>query len=146
MKKKIRKEILSFGLFLVIGVVLGVIIAVLNRTGVISLPDGEGPGLWVIVIIIAAGLVLTVGTTVVYELLKKSNKKYEIEEKDERNQALYSKAGFHAWLANIAAISAIAGFMFSTGFDNSYLILLGILFGYNIISYLVLIVYNSKKM
>ena len=101
--------------------------------------------MWLVWVLIVGGILLCIGFTIVFELLRKSNKKYAIDEKDERNQTIYSKAGYKAWGMNLFLIASSGAGLFFRGHTELVLIL-GILFVVNIVSMLIMIVYFDKKM
>jgi hypothetical protein len=145
-KKKIKKEIIFLGIFILFGIISGALWAVLESNGVITPPANEREiDKWVVWVILGIGFLLSVGTAIVFELLKKVNKKYEIQEKDERNQAIYSKAGYKAWLFTIFIFVSSGVGLFIRGHSELVLIF-GCLFLISFISWLVCIVYYGKKM
>jgi len=146
MKSKVKTEIMLFGIYVLAGLLVGVIYAVLSRIGVINPPEGEGSKLWGALVIGVIGVVIFFGATIVYELLKKRNKNIEVEDKDERNLAIQGKAGFQAWSVNIAALTGAGIFLYMLGYSNSYLILIAGLLAFNIISFIALNVYYNYKM
>jgi len=145
MKQKIKKEIIFLAVCLIVGLAFGITFSLLQKADVVASPENERDlETWVFLAVIGGGIAICLGGTVLGELLKR-NKKYEIEEKDERNQVIVGKAGFSAWGANIFALSAVITFCLVSGYEPSVLVLacIGI---FNILYLIGAMVYYDKKM
>ncbi|MCL1882716.1 MAG: hypothetical protein FWF81_03070 [Defluviitaleaceae bacterium] len=147
MKKKIGKELISFIVYIVVGLFVGLLWAVLERVGAIPSPVYEREiEMWVIGVIIGIALALVVGGTITFELIRKTSKKYAIEEKDERHQAIFTKSCSTAWRLNIFVLAMLGAGMLTRGYPSEIVLLFGVLVAFNIASMLVMIVYYYRKM
>ncbi|MCL2109422.1 MAG: hypothetical protein FWH20_08795 [Oscillospiraceae bacterium] len=146
MKERLKKDIKSIIVLLSVGAVIGLVWALLGRFGVLE-PPGEAveAEMWVVGVVIGVGVILFVVPTIILEMLKKRDKKYEIEEKDERNVMLRGKASNAACAVNIGAISGLCTTLFLMGNSKPALLLmfLGVI---NIVSWVVAFVFFNKKM
>jgi MFS family permease len=145
-KNKIKKELIFYGILLLVGVAFGAGWVWLENIGVIAPPENpRDVNWWVIGAVIGGGLLMVTGAEIITELLKKHNKKYEIEEKDERNLALRGRASFTAWGLNIGILTAVIAFCTLTGYEPTVLslALIGVA---NILCFFAAMVYHNKKM
>jgi len=146
MKNNIKKELIFFGIFLLVGAVVGIGWSLLRHFGVIAPPENPREISWfLIVAVVGGGLLISLGSAIITSLLRKYSKNYAIEEKDERNFILSRKAGSTAWLFNIMLISAVSIFCVVTGYEPSVLIL-GCIGVANIVCFVGAMVYHNKKM
>jgi prolipoprotein diacylglyceryltransferase len=145
MKKALKKEVIFLAVCLAVGLVLGVIWAVLRRADVIKPPENEPDlELWVFLAVMGGGIALCIGGAVLGQLLRK-NKKYEIEEKDERNIAIQGKAGIATFGINIFILAAIITFCLMSGYQPTVWVLGGLAIA-NVLSFIGAAVYYDKKM
>jgi hypothetical protein len=147
MKEKIKKELKSFLIFILIGAGIGIVWGLLRGFEVIPPPENEKEfNWWLAGGIIIGGGVLSVGSTALMELAKKHSKKFEIEDKDERSNAIMHKAGFAAWVASFGALSFWVVMLLLMGYEPSVFLVLGSLGGFGILYFIGAYIYYERKM
>jgi hypothetical protein len=142
-----RKELIkTLALCLPLGLLTGLFWDFLEHAGLLTLPENP-PQIetWAMLAIGIGGVVLLAAIILFFNWLRKNNRRYAAEEKDERNQAIYAKAGLNAWGLDKIILAASGAGLYMRGYTALALIF-ACLFAINTISMLVLMVYYSKKM